>query len=400
MQNRRKFLKNSLLTVTGAGLAGRFYLPARQPSNQEEDKFIYRTLGRTGIKLPAVSMGTNNTSNPALVRTALERGVKLLATAHAYQNGNNEKMISNAIKGIPRNSYMILTNSFDINWITTQTGIMNSSFRYKKLLNRFRSSLSGLGVEYVDIFVQPFAATRESVFHEPAMKAMEAFKKEGLTRFIGISTHRREPEAVRAAVDTGIYDVVMTSYNFLKSNIDELNDALRYATNAGLGIIAMKTMAGAYWDKDRKMPINARAALKWALQNENIHTSVPDCGDFNQLDQDIEIMSDIRLTEQELKDLTPPPGAMISGLYCQQCGECLPQCPFGVDIPCIMRSYMYAYGHKNFAHAKYTLTSAGLKSNPCTECRSCNVRCKMGFDIRKKILDICGILDVPDDFIA
>jgi predicted aldo/keto reductase-like oxidoreductase len=308
-------------------------------------------------------------------------------------------MIGTVIKGMPRDSYLILTNSFDINWITTQTGIMNSSFRYNKLLKSFRLSLSRLGVEYADIFVQPFAATRESVFHEPVLRAMEALKKEGLTRFIGISTHRREPEAVRAAADAGIHDIVMTSYNFLKTNREELDNAIRYASKAGLGIIAMKTMAGAFWDKERTKPINSRAALKWVLQNENIHTSVPDCGDFSQLNQDLEIMSDTGLTEQELKDLIPPSGALISGLYCQQCGECLSQCPSGMDIPCIMRSYMYAFGHHNFAHAKYTIASTGLRSNPCSSCTTCNVSCKMGFDIKKKITDISGIINVPDEFL-
>jgi predicted aldo/keto reductase-like oxidoreductase len=388
MQNRRKFIKTGLLTFTGAGLAGRFYLPDRLLPGQEEDKFIYRTLGRTGIRLPAVSMGTNNTNNPALIRSALEKGVKLFATARAYQNGNNEKMIGTVIKGLPRDKYLILTNSFDISWIDTKTGIMNSAFSYDKLLKSARSSLSALGVEYVDIFMQPFTATRESVLNLPAMKAMEALKKEGITRFIGIATHRSEPEAVRAAADSGIHDVILTSYNFLKTNREELDDAIRYAVKAGLGIIAMKTMAGAYWDKERTRPINSRAALKWVLRNENIHTSVPDCGDFNQLNQNLGLMSDIKLTEQELKDLIPPSEGLISGLYCQQCGECLPQCPYGVDIPTLMRGYMYAFGHHNFAQAKITLTNAGLKGVQCSGCETCRVRCKMGFDIRKKILDI------------
>jgi len=350
--------------------------------------------------LPVVSMGTNNTRNPALIRSALEKGVKLLATARAYQNGNNEKMIGTVIKGMPRDSYLILTNSFEINWIVTQTGIMNSAFSYKKLLKSFKSSLSSLGVDYVDFFMQPFAATRESVFHEPVMRAMEALKKDGLTRFVGISTHRREPEAVRAATDAGIHDVIMTSYNFLKTNRNELDEALGYADQAGLGIIAMKTMAGVYWDKERTKPINSRAALKWVLKNENIHTSVPDCGDFDQLNQDLEIMSDLKLSEQELKDLKPPPGEMVSGIFCQQCGECLPQCPYGVDIPDIMRSYMYAYGHQNITHAKHTLLTTGLKRNPCSWCTKCKVSCKIGFDIRNKIIDISRILNVPDDFIA
>jgi len=90
---------------------------------------------------------------------------------------------------------------------------------------------------------------------------MEALKNQGFTRFIGITTHRREPEAVKAAADAGIHDVIMTSYNFLKTNREAMDEAIGYANMTGAGIIAMKTMAGAYWDKNGTRPINTRAAL-------------------------------------------------------------------------------------------------------------------------------------------
>jgi predicted aldo/keto reductase-like oxidoreductase len=162
----------------------------------------------------------------------------------------------------------------------------------------------------------------------------------------------------------------------------------------------MKTMAGAFWDKERKNPINSGAALKWVLRNENIHTTVPDCGDFDQMNRNIKIMSDIRLTDQEKIDLIPKPGEAESGLYCQQCGECLDQCPYNLDIPAIMRSYMYAFGHHNFAHAKNTLKESGTESDPCRNCLTCSVSCRAGFDIKTKICDIAGLLNIPDDFLA
>ena len=112
MQNRRKFLKNSLLTVTGAGLVSRS-LPqslASQESVEEDTKLLYRTLGKTGIKLPVISMGTGNTYNPNLVSSALDKGIKLLATGEAYQNGNNEKMVGSVLKDRPRDSFIIMTS--------------------------------------------------------------------------------------------------------------------------------------------------------------------------------------------------------------------------------------------------------------------------------------------------
>lgn len=399
MHNRRKFIKNNLLALTTAGFAGKYYNPFGQDSGLKEEKFIYRTLGKTGIKIPIVSMGTGNTSNPELVRSALDKGIKLLGTSEAYQNGNNEKMVGIAIKEVPRDSFMIMTSSGDLSLIDTQTGVINSSFTHDGFLKKIKASLSRLGVEYVDILIQPFAGSRESVFHKSMIKAFETIKSEGLAKYTGIATHRNEPEAIRAAVDVGIHDVIMTSYNFHKTNSEDLEDAIKYAAEAGLGIIAMKTMAGAFWDGERTKPINTRAALKWVLQNEHIHTTVPDCSNHDQLVQNLEIMADLKLTEEEKKDLKTPSGELTSGIYCQQCGECLPQCPKGVDIPTLMRSYMYAFGHRNLPHAKHSMSITGLKRNPCSECANCDINCKMGFDIKKKIEAISMIIDIPHDFL-
>lgn len=401
MQNRRKFLKNSLLTVTGAGLASSSFtqILSNKKFEEEDKKFVYRILGKTGIKVPVISMGTGNTKSSNLVRAALDNGIKLLGTAEAYQEGKNEEMVGSVLKDRPRDSFIIMTSSTDINWLDTRTGIFNSNFDQKTLLKTVDGCLKRLEVDYIDIYMQAFAATRESVFDKSSSKAMETVKKNGKAKYIGIATHRLEPEAIRAAVDIGIFDMIMTAYNFRKENMEELDDAIQYAAESGLGIIAMKTMAGVYWDKEKENPINTTAALKWVLQNKNIHTTVPDCSNFDHLNQDMAIMANMELTKQEKKDLEPPTKKLSSGLYCQQCNTCIPQCPSAIDIPTIMRSYMYAYGYRNLDLARKTLCSTGLESFPCNDCNDCTVKCQVGFDIRSKILDIARLKDIPEDFI-
>ena len=192
----------------------------------------------------------------------------------------------------------------------------------------------------------------------------------------------------------------MTAYNFRKNNIEEIDEAITYAAEKGLGIIAMKTMAGAYWDKERTMPINTKASLKWVLKNENIHTTVPDCSSFDHLYQNLGLMTDLELSEEEKRDLKSPSEELSTGIYCQQCGKCVPQCPEGLDIPTIMRSYMYAYGHKNLSHAQHTFDVARVPDESCFGCSTCVVDCTMGFDIKTKILDIARIQDIPQEFIS
>jgi len=113
MQNRRKFLKKSVLALTGAGIAqNTFSSTSSYPSHRDEKiPFVYRNLGKTGLQVPIVSMGTGNCDNPNLVREALDRGVKLLATHEYYLNGNNEKMIGQVMKDRSRDSCMILTGT-------------------------------------------------------------------------------------------------------------------------------------------------------------------------------------------------------------------------------------------------------------------------------------------------
>ena len=150
-----------------------------------------------------------------------------------------------------------MTSCGDINWIDTVTGVFKTGFDPAAYFRRVDQSLKRLNVDHVDILIQPFAATRDSVFFKPVRNAMETMKKTGKTRFLGIATHRLEHEAIRAAVDAGTIDVVMTAYNFRRKGYridqdgEKLDEAIRYAANSGVGVIAMKTMAGAYWDKER-----------------------------------------------------------------------------------------------------------------------------------------------------
>ena len=76
---------------------------------------------------------------------------------------------------------------------------------------------------------------------------------------MGVSTHQNEPAVIRAAVEEKIYDVILTAYNFRQPHWKEVKQAIAYAAQEGLGIVGMKVLAGAYWDRERKQPINAKA---------------------------------------------------------------------------------------------------------------------------------------------
>jgi hypothetical protein len=407
-KSRRNFIKKGI-----TGLAGAVVLPSalkgengtqttpNPPASKSglKRKLIYRTLGNTGIKLPIVSMGVMNADNPELVKAALDAGIVHLDTAWYYQQGRNEEMIGQQIKGRPRDSYVIATKVYEPR--DKETGLFPADAKAETFIEKFETSLKRLGLDHVDILYLHNITRKESVTFGPYLETMKKLKKEGKIRFMGISTHRNEPEVIRATVDSKAYDVVLTSYNFKQLYLADLEAAIAYAAKAGLGIVAMKTQAGVYWDgKEKKFPIDMKAALKWSLQNENIHTAIPGFTTFDQMDLDLSVMEDLTLTAEDKAVLQPPKELAAAGLYCQQCETCLRQCPAKLEIPTLMRSYMYAYGYRNYSEARQALDSVDLSRVGCSDCSVCNVKCAVGIDIKNRVQDIIRLKDVPQDFLV
>jgi predicted aldo/keto reductase-like oxidoreductase len=399
IKGRRNFIKTGLTGLTGALLAPSVIKKDKTPlTPQKKDrKFIYRTLGKTGIKLPIVSMGTYDATN--VTNLALEAGIVHIDTSADYSEGNDERMFGKVFKNRPRDSFVIGT-SIGM-WQFKQAEQIKNAISVKKLRDYIEGSLQRLDLDAIDIYYLGGIQHKEIAEHEPYLEVLTEYKKAGKLRFLGVTTHANEPEIIRSATDSGIYDVVLTAYNFRKTNLEEIKEAVAYAAGKGMGIVAMKTQAGVYWDRrEKKKMINMKAALKWALQDENIHTAIPSFKNSDQLYEALSIMENLALTPQEKADLQLNQGNSSTGLFCSQCEKCIPQCPADLDIPTLMRSYMYAFGYNNPAKARKTLDYINLTNVPCTNCNSCGVICASGFDIKRKVTDIARLKDVPEEFLV
>ncbi|HUU38563.1 MAG TPA: aldo/keto reductase [Candidatus Desulfaltia sp.] len=392
---RRSFLRWSAAGLAGMAVKPALGVPQTSPSSTASaGKPIIRTLGRTGLKLPVVSMGVMNSDNPNLIRAALDRGIVMLDTAHGYQRGKNEVIIGEVLKGRPRDSFVIATK-VPAPGRDRRTGAIPPDAQPEPFLKMFDLSLQRLGLDHVDILYQHNVLAREQALHESVLGALQKIKKDGKARSIGVTTHSNEPEVIRAALEGKVHDVVLAAYNFRQDHRDEVRRAIAEAVGAGIGIVAMKTQAGAFWDKEKQQPINMKAALKWVLNDANVTTAIPGMTAFDQLEDDLAVMTDLTLTEQELKDLRLD---IQAGLYCQYCKKCLPGCREQLPVPEIMRSYMYAYGYRNLGLARDLLQELDLPANPCRDCLTCSVQCAKGFDVADRVKDIVRLKDVPPEF--
>lgn len=398
--DRRRFLKAGFTGLTAAALAPAAALGSEEavpPAAPEKKKpvIVTRTLGRTGIKLPIISMGAQ-AEDKALYAAALDAGITHIDTAAGYMRGRHEELVAEVIKGRPRDSLVLCTKIYER--FDQRTGLYPPEVTAAGFLEKAEISFKRLGVEVLDVLYLHDVPKAASAAHPPIMEAMQKLKKAGKVRFIGLSVHTREPEVIHAAVEAGIWDVILTSYNFKQPHAAEMKAALARATKAGIGIVAMKTQAGGFLDPERTKPVNHRAAIKWVLSDPRVATAIPGITTFDQLEMFLSIMGDTALTPQEKGDLDA--ARTQAGLYCLSCGVCVPQCPAGVQVPAYMRAYMYAYGYRDPGKAKGTLPPDWEGAPACVGCGSCRVTCAMGFDIRARLLDVDRVRRIPDGFLA
>jgi predicted aldo/keto reductase-like oxidoreductase len=395
--SRRDFLREASTGLTGAAfLALGACSSQTKEKSQKAGSFIVRTLGKTGLRLPIVSMGSSYAVN--LVRTALDEGIVYIHTSSGYSERNHERLLGEVFRDRPRDSFVVATSPdlpYQFGRRNGRSLDLGTGTDPNLIPKSIEGSLKRLGLDYVDIYYLASIGSRETTLHEPYLKAFEKLKNEGRTRFAGVITHSNEPEVIRAAAESGLWEVVVTAYNFRQSHRKEVKAAIGRAAKAGLGVVAMKTQAGVYWDRIRTRKINMKAALKWVLQDENVHTCIPAFSNFEEMREDLSVMEDLALTPKERRDLRLENELGFYGTYCQGCGRCLAQCPAGMDIPTIMRANMYAFSYHESTKAKDTLRHWKPSKVACESCEKCEVDCALGLDVKAGVLDVARLLEAP-----
>jgi len=388
--DRRKFVKTGLASATGIAAAS-------HTLGEGSKSLITRKLGKTGLELPIVSMGVMNSDNPNLVKAALSSGIVHLDTAHVYQRGRNEVMLGELLKDYDRDSFIISTK-IRPDGVDRNTGLPTDEVTPENFMEKFETSMERLGMDYVDLLYLHAVQAGGMVQHKPISDVMRKLKKEGRVRFIGVSTHKNEPEVIDAMIKDGFWDMVLTAYNFKMDHVDEMNAALERANQANLGVVAMKTMAGGFLDREKTKPIDTTAALKWAMNNPNVHTSIPGMTTFDQLEKNVTVMKDLNMSGEEKEHLQL--ASVETGMFCTGCRVCLPACRKSLNIPDYMRAYMYTYGYSNLEKAHTLLSDIGDGANPCGDCTDCTVNCTMNFNVRDKIADVSRLSNLPGDMLA
>ncbi|MEH0846010.1 aldo/keto reductase [Micromonospora sp. CPCC 205711] len=210
----------------------------------------YRTLGRTGVQVSTLALGTMNFGKignttqdeaTAIVDAALEAGINLIDTADAYGNGQSEEMVGKAIAGRRDDIVLATKANMPMGDDRNQRG---SSRRW--LVTALEDSLRRLDVDHVDLYqVHRWDPTTSD---EETLSALTDLQRAGKIRYFGTSTFPayRLVQAQWAARDNHLsrYVTEQPSYSVLQRGIEA--HVLPVAEQYGLGVLVWSPLASGW----------------------------------------------------------------------------------------------------------------------------------------------------------
>ncbi|MDK6259813.1 aldo/keto reductase [Corynebacterium frankenforstense] len=255
-----------------------------QPRSDRYDDMPYRRVGRSGLKLPAVSLGFWHNfgddkplyRQAAIMHRAFDRGVTHFDLANNYgpPNGSAEENVGRILARDFAGHRDELIISSKAGWVMNDSPYGFGGSR-KYLVSSLDASLKRLGLDYVDIFYHHRPDPETPL--EETMRALRDIVAQGKALYVGISSYG--PELTREAVEIMEREgcpltIHQPSYSILNRWVEQPGEAgenlLDAAAGSGLGVIAFSPLAqGLLTDRYLDgVPADSRAAAGKSLSSE------------------------------------------------------------------------------------------------------------------------------------
>ena len=199
----------------------------------------YRTLGRTGLRVSVIGLGTmvhaghfgpmEDSESLSAINTALDLGVNFIDTSDAYGAGYSETLLGRAFKG-KRDKVILATKGGNV-MVGPDRG--KRKFTADYIGGVLDESLQRLQTDWIDLY-QLHNPTVEVIERGEVWEVLERAKKDGKIRHYGVSINTVDEGM--AAVKTGRPDTIQAEYNLLMQEPAETFFPL--AQRANIGIIA------------------------------------------------------------------------------------------------------------------------------------------------------------------
>lgn len=308
----------------------------------------YRRLGKTGLKVSEISLGSwlttagyvERENAEASIHKAFDLGINFFDTANVYMRGEAEKVVGNVLKDYQRDSYVLATKAF---W-PMGDGPNDRGLSRKHVIEQCNASLTRLGLDYVDVFYC-HRYDKETPLEE-TLRAIDDLIRHGKVLYAGVSewTAEQISEAVHLA-DKKLLDRIVVSqpqYNMFERYIEK--EVIPVSEKHGIGQVVWSPLAqgvltGKYKigeeapkgsraaDENSKKMISghltdeklqkveqlkgvaaennitvAQLALAWILRQDNVSSAIVGASSPSQLEETVKA-SGIKLASETLEQI-------------------------------------------------------------------------------------------------
>jgi len=369
----------------------------------------YRTLGKSGLRVSAISLGTEYLLNQPrervveVIRAAIDQGVNyfdLFWPQPAFRDN-----MGAAFKGY-RERVMLAAH----------LGAAMKGEQYEKTRDLkacrafFEDFLTRYSTDYVDVlFLHNIdeQSDYEEVMRSGGMAEMaQRLKEEGRTRLIGFSGHT--VSTALQAVESGIVDVLMFPINLAGNAIPGRKELFNACATRGVGLVAMKPFAGGKllqkerviaienWQRggapkqvEKSVTITPVQCLAYVLAQSGVSTVVPGCKNLEEL-RGVQAFWGSTEEEKDYSAIVADFAEYTPG-ECVYCNHCLP-CPALIDIGQVIRLLETAQ-HNLTAELRAAYDALSAKASDCIHCGACVERCPFGVDAESKMEQAAALFE-------
>jgi predicted aldo/keto reductase-like oxidoreductase len=354
--NRRDFLKWSSAALAGLAVG------ARGAAAEEAGGMLYRDLGKTGLKVSEIGMGTVTAAQPVAIQHAMEKGITLFHTCLRYGGGRSIEAFGQVLKDMKSKRDKI---------VLALKGVED-----------FDKALQAMNTDYVDIYLPPMDV--KALESGSQQETIEKLKKSGKARFCGLVTHKDMKNIIEAALKVKYIEVILSTYSVACKA--ELDPVIQKVKAAGIGFIAMKTRQGVPKGQD------PAPAIKGLLENKDVDSILITQASVQDVDKAV-ALSGKKLTIRERREARR---LMLAASACGSCGRCEGVCPKGLAIADIFRFHMYATRYEapqqEVGLAEYRSLGPTGQATTCDDCGACERVCPNAVSIRERLKEAHTVL--------
>lgn len=361
----------------------------------------YRTLGRTGLRVSAISLGTEY-----LIDKSRQHVVDVID--HAIDRGINYFDLFFAQPAFRDNMGAAFKDHRDDVILTAHLGAIHRNGQYQKSRDLalakefFCDYLERYDTDYVDVLYlhncDEQADYDRLMSSDGLLGLATQLKAEGKTRYLAFSGHT--PATSEQAVASGSIDVLMFPINLVSNAMPGKRELFRHCQEADVGLVAMKPYAGgklfqaggmmemasfqtggSELSLEQREPPSPAQCLHYVLNQPGVSTIVPGCASIEELDEALAYWQ-ADDAERDYAELIHAFDQYQEG-ECVYCNHCLP-CPSEIDVGQVMRLLDTARPQPS-ADQRRAYAALERNASDCIACRACEERCPFGVSVVERM---------------